>query len=148
MRGIIHKQNDYKPYKVGAPERFNPDSKNKPFRAPFPGVSSNKGDYIDYGAGMPPRNTSTNIPTVISDLPFIGKPNNSDYGNFPFDKGVQPDQSFNPNVNRMYKNPLGPDIPMLCQSTTHGDFKPFKISKNQLGPKANPVTISVLAYFS
>jgi len=144
--GTTHR-NDYVPFKTGPIEKWNPDKKYPSIKAPFPGVSSYKNNYINYSAGMPPREKATVVPTVISELPFIGKTTNTDYGSFPpivdIEKG---DNMIKPAHKSMYKNPLGPDIPFMGETTMQGDFKPFKIGKNQKGPKGNEVNDALPNY--
>ena len=90
-------ENGLKSSKVGAPEILIHPNKNETLGKSMPDSGSPiKTGNIEIDVANP-LNTPTNKPSVIHDLFPIGKPNNSDYVNFPFDKGVHHESFFNLN---------------------------------------------------
>jgi len=70
-------------------------------------------------------------PTVIKDLPFMGKTMyKSAYSGKPLEYNRKDDELLNNAKNGNFRSPLSPDFPFMGETTTSSAYKPFKTLKN------------------
>merc|ERR1712032_241510 len=111
-------------------------------KAPFPGGSSYRGQYVSWGAGGDNKGGIQPIisRTVASNMPFHGKATYKDYGNYGNDEIDLHSLGLHRKFGKStYKNPLGPETPFLGETTVASFFKPFKVGKTTAGPKLQKV---------
>jgi len=111
-------------------------------KAPFPGGSSYRGQYVSWGSN---NNKDGGIQpivsrTVASNMPFNGKATYKDYGNYGNDEVDLASLGLHKKFGKStYKNPLGPETPFLGETTVGNFFKPFRVGKTTGGPKLQKV---------
>lgn len=110
-------------------------------KAPFPGGSSYRGQFVSWGSGKGSANIKPIISrTVACDMPFHGKSTYKDYGNYGKDETDYGSLNLHKKFGKStYKNPLGPETPFLGETTVGNFFKPFKVGKTTGGPKLQKV---------
>jgi hypothetical protein len=92
--------------------------------------------YLDWGSNPSSNLKPPFIPTVIKDLPFLGRTTYRD--NF---KGKQTEKDPNEDLllNSVkfgtFRSPLSPDFPFIGETTNNNTYKPFRTNTN--GVKGN-----------
>ncbi|CAD8136017.1 unnamed protein product [Paramecium octaurelia] len=107
---------------------------------PFSGISTYNNMYLNWGMGDTPQLLPQNNPTVIKEMPFMGK---SIYKDSYQGAQTVPAQSCK-NMNKALKSPLSPpDLKFNAESIAKSSYKPFKPEKTQSAkgkqdPNLNP----------
>ncbi|CAD8146411.1 unnamed protein product [Paramecium pentaurelia] len=107
---------------------------------PFSGLSTYNNMYLNWGMGDTPQLLPQNNPTVIKEMPFMGRSIYKDSY-----QGVQalPTQSCK-NMNKALKSPLSPpDLKFSAESIAKSSYKPFRTdrvptAKSQQNATLNP----------
>lgn len=137
-------------YKTQPARRRGPNDGVEHIKAPFPGGSSYKNQYVSWGVGgAKPQLKPINAKTVYDGMKFHGKPSNSIYGSYDADE-IDPNTPFYYKKfgHPTYKNPIGPEIPFLGETSTACQFKPFRVCRSGGGPKLERSIISYPTYIN
>ncbi|CAK60393.1 unnamed protein product (macronuclear) [Paramecium tetraurelia] len=95
---------------------------------PFSGISTYNNMYLNWGMGDTPQLLPQNNPTVIKEMPFMGK---SIYKDSYQGAQTVPVQSCK-NMNKALKSPLSPpDLKFYAESISKSSYKPFKPETTQ-----------------
>lgn len=92
--------------------------------------------YLDWGSNPSSNLKPPFIPTVIKDLPFLGRTIYRDnYKGKQTERDPNEDLLLNNAKFGTFRSPLSPDFPFIGETTHNSYYKPFKT--NQSGPKNN-----------
>merc|ERR1719240_2078639 len=109
-------------------------------KAPFPGGSSYRGQFVAWGTGKGSGVIAPIISETVCDMPFHGKSTYKDYGDYGLGdvdyKGLMMHKTLGKST---YKNPLGPETPFLGETSNCNFFKPFKVGIAKGAPKLEKI---------
>lgn len=94
--------------------------------------------YLNWGSNPSSTLKPPFHPTVIKDMPFIGKTLYKDnFQGSQIDRDPNEDKLLNNARYGTFRSPLSPDFPFIGETTNQNTYKPFKTNKNndKYGPK-------------
>ncbi|EGR28812.1 hypothetical protein IMG5_168480 [Ichthyophthirius multifiliis] len=126
-------RSDYVPHPIEAQKQHK--SKELQKFLPFSDISSYKNTFLDWGSNPVSLVKPPAHPTVIKELPFVGKTTYGDtFKGKPADNDNDRDKIIQMSKKGQFKNPISPDFPFLSQTTNLSTYLPQTVDYKKYNP--------------